>query len=433
MNGQETTVKWRSKKINNTKEMQHWDILLSNQVNKKAFIDTLLTGNAKEELAVFNNQKGILFSDIAIEKFIEKEYQYDSVEASPQSHRQLRTFSSGERKKEFLKYCINQKPDFIIFDNPFDHLDQASRVILAESLKDLTQNIAIIQIVNRVTDVLSFVPNKAQIRDNSFVLHPISKTENHFKTLNTTEIPKASEQHSFHESVLIKLENVSVSYDDRKILDAISWTIKQGEFWQLIGPNGSGKSTILSLITGDNPKGFGQDLFLFGRKKGSGESVWDIKKQIGIFATSMTDLFQKSHTLEQMILSGFFDSIGLYTEPTTHQQQIVTQWLEVIEMAHLRKKRFIDLSIGQQRVALIVRAVLKHPPLLILDEPVEGLDDENVDLVIQLINTIKQETNVSIIYVSHRIESGLAPTSVFELVPTPTGSVGKIKYHSELN
>ncbi|MWB94888.1 ATP-binding cassette domain-containing protein [Flavobacterium sp. GA093] len=411
--------------------MQHWDILLSNQVNKKAFIDTLLNSEAKGELAVFNTLKGILFSDISIEKFIEKEYQYDSVEASPESHRQLRTFSSGERKKEFLKYCINQNPDFIIFDNPFDHLDQASRVDLANSLQKLTDTVAVIQLVNRVSDVLEFVPNKAQIKDNTFELHPISKTESHFKTLNTTNIPKALEVHSFHESELIKMDGVSVSYDERKIVDNISWTIKQGEFWQLIGPNGSGKSTILSLITGDNPKGFGQNLFLFGRKKGSGESVWDIKKQIGIFTTSMTDLFQKSHTLEQMILSGFFDSIGLYIEPTTLQKQIVTEWLEVIEMSHLAKKRFIDLSIGQQRVALIVRAVLKHPPLLILDEPVEGLDDENVDLVIQLINTIKQETNVTILYVSHRIEAGLAPTSVFELLPGESGSVGKIKYHSE--
>lgn len=413
--------------------MQHWDILLSNQVNKKAFIDNILNGEAKGELAGFNNQKGILFSDISIEKFIEKEFQYDSVEASTTSNRQLRTFSSGERKKEFLKYCINQKPDFIIFDNPFDHLDQASRVVLADSLKDLTNDIAIIQLLNRTVDVLEFVPNKAQIKDNTFELHPFVKSESHFKTLNTTAIPKATEVYTFPENTLIRLENVSVSYDERKILDNISWTIKQGEFWQLIGPNGSGKSTILSLVTGDNPKGFGQDLFLFGRKKGTGESVWDIKKQIGIYTTAMMDLFQKGHTLEQMILSGFFDQIGLYTEPTTHQKQIVTQWLEVIEMTHLRKKRFIDLSVGQQRVALIVRAVLKHPPLLILDEPVEGLDDENVDLVIQLINTIKQETNVSIIYVSHRIEQGLAPTSVFELLPSETGSIGKIKYHSELN
>lgn len=408
-------------------QKQHWDILLTNQVNKKKFIDTLLSGEAKEELAFFNNQKGILFSDISIEKFIEREYQYESVEASPESHRQLRTFSSGERKKEFLKYCISQNPDFIIFDNPFDHLDQASRLALALSLEKLTDTVSIIQLVNRTVDLMDFVLNKVQIKDNSFTLYPISKTENHFKTLNTSVIPKAHEPGTFHESELIKMENVSVSYEDRKILDNISWTIKQGEFWQLIGPNGSGKSTILSLITGDNPKGYGQDLFLFGRKKGSGESVWEIKKQIGIYTTAMMDLFQKSHTLEEMILSGFFDSIGLYIEPTTLQKQIVAQWLEVIEMSHLKKKRFIDLSIGQQRVALIVRAVLKHPPLLILDEPVEGLDDENVDLVIQLINTIKQETNVSILYVSHRIENGLAPTSVFELIPSETGSVGRIK------
>jgi molybdate transport system ATP-binding protein len=408
-------------------QKQHWDILLTNQVNKKKFIDSLLSGEAKEELAIFNSQKGILFSDISIEKFIEREYQYESVEASPESHRQLRTFSSGERKKEFLKYCISQNPDFIIFDNPFDHLDQASRLALALSLEKLTDTISIIQLVNRTVDLMDFVLNKVQIKDNSFTLYPISKTENHFKTLNTSSIPTAHEASAFHESVLIKMENVSVSYEDRKIINNISWTIKQGEFWQLIGPNGSGKSTILSLITGDNPKGYGQNLFLFGRKKGSGESVWEIKKQIGIYTTSMMDLFQKSHTLEQMILSGFFDSIGLYIEPTTLQKQIVAQWLEAIEMNHLKKKRFIDLSIGQQRVALIVRAVLKHPPLLILDEPVEGLDDENVDLVIQLINTIRQETNVAILYVSHRIESGLAPTSVFELIPSETGSVGKIK------
>lgn len=407
-------------------QKQHWDILLTNQVNKKKFIDSLLSGEAKEELAVFNNQKGILFSDISIEKFIEREYQYESVEASPESHRQLRTFSSGERKKEFLKYCISQNPDFIIFDNPFDHLDQASRLALALSLEKLTDTISIIQLVNRTVDLMDFVLNKVQIKDDSFTLYPISKTENHFKTLNTAAIPKAHEPGTFHESELIKMDNVSVSYEDRKIIDNISWTINQGEFWQLIGPNGSGKSTILSLITGDNPKGYGQNLFLFGRKKGSGESVWEIKKQIGIYTTSMMDLFQKGHTLEQMILSGFFDSIGLYIEPTTLQKQIVAQWLEAIEMSHLKKKRFIDLSIGQQRVALIVRAVLKHPPLLILDEPVEGLDDENVDLVIQLINTIRQETNVTILYVSHRIESGLAPTSVFELIPSETGSVGKI-------
>ena len=412
--------------------MQHWDILLSNQVNKKAFIDTLLAGEAKGDLAIFNNQKGILFSDIAIEKFIEKEYQYDVIEAAAESKRKLRTFSSGERKKEFLNYCVKQNPDYIIFDNPLDHLDHASRITLADSLEQLAKSVRIIQLVNRAADLFPFIHNKAQITDNTFVLNEIKSTQTKSNSVKVT-IPKPAEPTDYDEEVLIHMNEVSVSYDERKIVNAITWTIKKNEFWQLIGPNGSGKSTILSLISGDNPKGYGQELFLFGNKKGSGESIWDIKKRIGYFSTSMTDLFQKKHSLEHMILSGFFDSIGLYTEPTSLQKQIVSQWLDVIKMSHLKDKTFTQLSIGQQRVALIVRAVLKHPPLVILDEPVEGLDDENVDLVIQLINTIKQETNVSIVYVSHRIESGLAPTSVFELLPSETGSIGKIKYHSELN
>lgn len=411
----------------------HWDILLSNQVNKKDFIEILISGEAKGELMAFNDMKGMLFSDIAIEKFIEKEYQYDTVEAALESNRKLRTFSSGEQKKEFLRYCINQNPDYIIFDNPFDHLDQSSRVTLLDSLEKLSASVRIIQLVNRTADLLPFIKNKAKIIDNSFVLNNINTTETDQKTVATTLIPKPLESFDYKESILIKMSRVSVSYDERKIVDTISWTIKQGEFWQLIGPNGSGKSTLLSMITGDNPKGYGQELYLFGRKKGSGESIWEIKKQIGIFSTAMTNLFKKNHSLEQMILSGFFDSIGLYTEPTTLQKQIVAQWLEVIQMTHLKKKTFHQLSIGQQRVAMIVRAVLKHPPLVILDEPVEGLDDENVALVIQLINVLMQETKITIIYVSHRIEPMLAPTSIFELIPTPTGSIGKIKFHSEPN
>jgi molybdate transport system ATP-binding protein len=202
--------------------MQHWDILLSNQVNKKAFIDTLLNSSSKGELAVFNNKKGVLFSDIAIEKFIKQQYQYESVDAAIDSQRQLPTFSSGERKKEFLKYCINQNPDFIIFDNPFDHLDQVSRATLRQLLEKPRGTFSIIHLVNRLADLLDFVPNKAQIKDNTFKLYPISKTKNSFKTLNKATIPKALEAHSFHESVLIKMEDVSVSYDEKKIVDNIS-------------------------------------------------------------------------------------------------------------------------------------------------------------------------------------------------------------------
>lgn len=408
----------------------HRNILLSDTVNKNQFIENLLSGTSSGDLAVYNNLKGILFSDITIQKFIEKEEQYDICEAAPAAlNRKLRTFSAGEQKKEFLKYCLNQNPDYIILDNPFDHLDQASRKILLDSLEQLSTSIGFIQLVNRAGDMLSFIENKAQITDDSFVAKPIDTSLSNTKKIHTTGIPKPLHSYEGNDNILVKMEGVSVSYNERPIVNSIFWAIKQGEFWQLVGPNGSGKSTILSMITGENPKGFGQELYLFGRKKGSGESVWDIKKNIGIFSTSMTHLFKRTQTLEQMMLSGFYDSIGLYTHPSSLQKQIAAQWLEVIGMSHLKNKSFRNLSLGQQRVILIVRAVIKHPPLLILDEPIEGLDDKNSALVIDLINILIQETNRTIIYVSHRIEPALKPTSIFELIPAEAGSIGKINHY----
>lgn len=409
--------------------MKHWDILLSNQVDKKTFINTLLSGEIQGELAVFNSLNGILYSDISIQKLIEEEYQYESIEATTDFNRNLRTFSSGERKKEFLKYCLKKNPDYIILDNPLDHLDYTSRIELTLAIKTISSSVRIIQLVNRTIDLLPFITNKALIEDNSFELKSISIIENHSFENYSYKIPIHKEV--FDDSVLVKMNALSISYDERPIIDSLSWTIKQGDFWHLIGPNGSGKSTILSMITGENPKGFGQELYLFGRKKGSGESVWEIKKQIGFFNTAMTDLFSKSYSLEEMILSGFFDSIGLYSEPTTLQRRIAAQWLEAIGMTHLKNKIFNRLSIGQQRVALIARAVIKHPSLLILDEPLEGLDDQNVALVTRLINTIKKETNITILFVSHRMEANLFPDSVLELTPSPTGSKAVIKHYFE--
>lgn len=404
----------------------HWNILLSNQINKKDFIAILLSGNATAELAPFNVLKGILYSDLAIDHFIQKEFQYLELTAVD-SNRKLSTFSSGQRKKKFLQYCIAQKPDYIIFDNPMDHLDQASRVELSKALEEMATHIKIIQLINRAADILPFITNNRQINSDAFVLETIATEVHQTKMISQSGIPQPAHAIEYKQNILVQMNNVSVSYQERPVVKNINWTIKQGEFWQLIGPNGSGKSTLLSLINGDSPKGYGQDLHLFGHKKGSGESVWDIKKNIGYFATNMTNLFTRNHTLEQMILSGFFDSIGLYDLPTTLQKNIADQWLDLIGMKHLKSKMFKRLSVGQQRLAMIVRSVLKHPPLVILDEPVEGLDDENVALVCQLINLLKEESNMTIVYVSHRIEPNLAPNSIFELIPSSEGSIGIIK------
>ena len=274
----------------------HWNILLSNQINKKEFIEILLSGKAPDELAAFNTLKGILYSELAIDQFIQKEFQYIELTAID-SNRKLSTFSSGQRKKKFLQYCIDQKPDFIIFDNPMDHLDQASRVELSKSLEEMASHIKIIQLINRQADLLPFISNNRQINSDAFVLEPISQQPHSLKIITQSGIPQPAHPIENQYDILVQMNNVCVSYQERPVVKNINWTIHPNEFWQLIGPNGSGKSTLLSLINGDSPKGYGQDLHLFGHKKGSGESVWDIKKNIGYFATNMTSLFTRNHTL----------------------------------------------------------------------------------------------------------------------------------------
>jgi len=167
-------------------------------------------------------------------------------------------------------------------------------------------------------------------------------------------------------------------------------------------------------------------MVLFGRKKGSGETIWDIKKQIGYFTPAMTLQFTHEDSVENMIISGLVDSVGLYTKPTDLQRRIANAWLQVLGPG-FRDKAFNSLSFGQQRILLVVRAMVKHPPLLILDEPTVGLDDENAQLFINLISAIASQRKVTIIYVSHRMEPALKPDHIFALEPTSEGSIGHFR------
>ncbi len=239
-------------------------------------------------------------------------------------------------------------------------------------------------------------------------------------------LPNEYDENHFELNPLIKLNAISVQYNEKKVLNKVNWTINSGEFWQLVGPNGCGKSTLISIICGDNPQGYGQDLILFGKKKGSGESIWDIKRQIGYFTRAMIAQFKHVDTVENMIVSGLFDTIGLYTKPSEMQYDIAKSWIEMMGVG-FRNKTFPHLSVGQQRMVMVARAMVKHPPLLILDEPTIELDDENSILFIEMINAIVKEKKTAILYVSHRDEPNLKPDKIFELFPTNDGSVGIVR------
>ena len=322
-----------------------------------------------------------------------------------------------------LSHLLSKNPGYIIVDNVFDNLDTASQNAILASLQEISQHTIIIQILNRQRDLLPFIKDVYTVKENILVPYKNAIKE---KDPFIGNIPAPFQQYEPEDNPLIQFTNVSVSYNEVPVLKNIDWKINKGEFWQLVGPNGSGKSTILSLINGDNPKAYGQNITLFGRKKGTGETVWDIKKKVGYFNSSMVQQFSRLDSAENMIVGGFLDSIGLYTQPTDIQWNITVQWLQLLNMYTERHKHFHKLSMAQQRMLLIARAMVKHPPVLILDEPTAGLDDESVEIFISLVNKIAEESTTTIIYVSHRPENGLAAKLIFELTPTPDGSTGKI-------
>jgi molybdate transport system ATP-binding protein len=195
--------------------------------------------------------------------------------------------------------------------------------------------------------------------------------------------------------------NVNVQYGDRSILKNISWEVKKGERWSISGPNGAGKSTLLSLITGDNTKAYANEIYLFDKRRGSGESIWDIKKKIGYVSPEMHVYFDYTATCFETVASGLFDSIGLFRALTAAQRDQVNQWVALFHLEAVQNKLLSLLSAGEQRLVLLARALVKNPPLLILDEPCQGLDQEHVQQFRLIIDDICRMFDTTLLYVSH--------------------------------
>ncbi len=406
---------------------KHRAVFISNQSNTKGFIDNLLNGALPGGFEDLQGKQGALFSKLALDQFIEEEVRHDRKLLTPDTSQSLQSMSSGERKKALLGYLLKLKPDFLILDNPFDNLDKQSREYLENSLQKISRETAMVQLIGRKHDLLPFINNYYLLEGNKVILCEsldvigTRDTSPEFKN----SIPKPLTEMNYDGKFLVQFKNVSVVYGDTPILCRINWDIRPDEFWQLKGKNGSGKTTLLSMITGDNPKGYGQELFLFGTKKGSGESIWDIKKKIGYFTPAMIDRFTGYHTLQNMLISGLTDSIGLYLKPTEIQIRLANEWLNPIDMSDLKETYFHDLSMGQQRLVMCARAMIKHPLLLILDEPTAGLDDRSAALFISLVNKLALESKTAIVFVSHREEPGLRADFEFELLKGKKGSIGR--------
>jgi len=333
--------------------------------------------------------------------------------------RRFKYLSTGETRKTLLCQALMNTPDLLILDEPFDGLDVASRKALADLLDTLHQDgLTLVLVLNRFDEIPDYVQFAGVLADCTLLETGAKKVLleqaliaqlAHSEKLSGIALPEPDAPPARltlpDDQPRIVLNNGHVSYNDKPIINALSWTVNPGENWQIIGPNGAGKSTLLSLVTGDHPQGYSNDLTLFGRRRGSGETIWDIKKHIGYVSSSLHLDYRVSTNVRNVILSGFFDSIGIYQAVSDKQHKLAQGWLDILGIdSRTADAPFHSLSWGQQRLALIVRALVKHPTLLILDEPLQGLDPLNRQLVRRFIDVLISEGNTQLLFVSHHAE-----------------------------
>lgn len=321
--------------------------------------------------------------------------------------------SSGELRKFKLASTLFAAPRVLIMDNPFIGLDADTRDQLKELLKTLSeeQALQIILVLSKSDDIPDFITHVVEVK-GMIVAPKVTKQEylasraaipSHMlredKAQGILDLPY--NDGDYHAEEVIKMNKISVRYGDRIILKDLEWTVKNGERWALSGQNGAGKSTLLSLVCADNPQGYACDINLFGYQRGGGESIWDIKKHIGYVSPELHRSYQRSMPAIRIVASGLMDSVGLYVKPQEKDMAQCRFWMSVFGLEGMEERDFLKMSSGEQRLVLLARAFVKDPELLILDEPLHGLDNMNRQLVKDVINTFCQRRNKTMIMVTH--------------------------------
>ncbi|MDD2388629.1 MAG: ATP-binding cassette domain-containing protein [Desulfobacterales bacterium] len=362
----------------------------------------------------------------------------ETMQIFPLLNRTIRALSTGEMRKVLIARELIKKPELLILDEPLDGLDVDSRKQLAVIIGELTANgMQLILVTHRPEEIIPAVTHMICVencrviaqgkKEHILKRHPVDSRSDCFNPIflpypASPSIPKPAGDDR-RPPLLIRMIDVNVDYGDVRVLHAINWTVRSGENWTILGPNGAGKSTLLSLISGDHPQAYTNDIYLFGRKRGSGESIWDIKKHIGMISTEFQIRYRKRLRGIDVVMSGFFDSVGLYHKFSTEQEHTGRYWISLLEIEYLATRWFDQLSFGEQRMVLLARAMVKSPLLLILDEPCQGLDTIHRHHMSELINVIGQQSPTHILYVTHHPEEIPACTHcVLELKKTPQGS-----------
>lgn len=329
----------------------------------------------------------------------------------------IRFLSSGQVRKSLIAKALyagrESVPQLLVFDDILETVDLESKSRILQSIESFHQdNSCVIQLCRRQRDIFPSTTHLAQMQSLELLEHGLFNREaivvlsperglSHVERARLASLLKKNDPIDELPAELIVMKDVDAGYGDLKILNSFTWKMERGDHLLIEGPNGCGKSTLLGLIAGENHKAYGQNVSLFGRRRGSGETVWEVKAYFGVVSNELHNKYTKGWKLLDVVISGFFDSLGLYDNGDIQQIECARDWLALLGLEKNQDSYYQEMSFGQQRLVLLARAMVKNPRILILDEPCVGLDDSYRLTILALLDAIVESSETQLIYVSH--------------------------------
>lgn len=318
----------------------------------------------------------------------------------------LAVLSNGEMRKVLLIRALQAQLRLLLLDEPFDGLDAASRAALAGIIRQAAaEGRQMILVTHHVDEMEAPFTHLLRLEEGRVVnrgprrLHPETRPQANVLpdagSMLPVPVPEAGPP-------VVEMRGLRIAYGERVIIEGLNWSVRRGEHWAVVGPNGAGKTTLLRLISADHLQAYANDITLFGRPRGSGESIWEIKQRIGVLSPELQSHYREGLSVRQVVLSGFFDSVGLFRQATPEQALQAQGWLDLLSLDG--DAPYTGCSYGQKRVVLLARALVKNPELLLLDEPCQGLDPDNRRRLIDLVSRVAEQRGTQLIYVTHRRE-----------------------------
>ncbi|SOE21671.1 molybdate transport system ATP-binding protein [Spirosomataceae bacterium TFI 002] len=320
--------------------------------------------------------------------------------------RKVATLSNGETRRSLIAMALLEEPEILLLDNPFTGLDTKSKTALKSLLSNIKTQFILVaspsDFPDNVEEIIEFDKGEIkQIHQRPFTLSAYKPNK---LSLDEAMLRSIDKTYLNDFTTAVKVTNGWVKYGEKRVLDNINWEVKRGGRWALMGPNGSGKSTLLSLIMADNPQAYQNDLVLFDQQRGTGESIWDLKKRTGFVSPELHLFFPKNQRVWKVVASGLFDTIGLIKTLNEEELAKTNAYLKLLNLEEIKERPLGELSTGEQRQVLLARALIKNPPLLVLDEPCQNLDYSHMVYFRELVDELVTKLDKTLIYVTHNLE-----------------------------